>query len=444
MQKKKKKEHDENTPYGADKTVIMPAPSKVSNKDAKRKEKEKEKEKEKSASKVPAKKESRPPSHVSVSDKLQSQVFIAMPIEEESMISVSDVTVSADARASDDEHDVLHKSKLVEPKSLKKKDQNTEDQEPAKKKKDFIAHQPINVKSNKEAMKVQKDQEHHSKRKQLEEQLRKNLHKNKRSEDHLLDGDAEKEKDKRKVKKKRPVAAASNVPIDQLEQDFSVLDETQFREVTYIMSDDEPEPVVAVTPTPVPAKEEVKKEEPKPESPKKEKEPEVVITPTPTPADPPPEEPPEEKEEVKEEPTPEPTPQPTPEKEKPPTPKEESKVVAPANLDVSLDSDSEDTPLSKSEEEPSDSEEDDDESEEEESSEDSEDERQRRRQQEKEKVKLAAMEPIPEDKSSKKNDDFSSDDDEEESVMSKIGSFLFFGCGGNNKDKGKETEKKKE
>jgi hypothetical protein len=47
-------------------------------------------------------------------------------------------------------------------------------------------------------------------------------------------------------------------------------------------------------------------------------------------------------------------------------------------------------------------------------------------------VKLAAMEPIPEDKSSKK--EYSSDDDEEASVMSKIGSFLFFGCGGGNKD----------
>lgn len=193
MQKQKKKEHDENTPYGADKTVIMPAPTKSSAKDTKRKEKEKDK----SASKVPLSTSNKgiispdkQVSHVSVSDKLQSQVFISMPMEEDSMISV-DVTVSADAPVSDDEHDVLTKSKLVEPKPLKKKEPVADDQEPAMKKKDFIAHQPINVKSNKEAMKTQKEHEHQSKRKQLEEQLRKNLHKNKRNEDHQLDGDAD-------------------------------------------------------------------------------------------------------------------------------------------------------------------------------------------------------------------------------------------------------------
>ena len=47
---------------------------------------------------------------------------------------------------------------------------------------------------------------------------------------------------------------------------------------------------------------------------------------------------------------------------------------------------------------------------------------------------MSGMDPIAD----KKNSDLSSDDDEEESVMSKIGSFLFFGCG-NGKDKEKST-----
>ena len=50
------------------------------------------------------------------------------------------------------------------------------------------------------------------------------------------------------------------------------------------------------------------------------------------------------------------------------------------------------------------------------------------------------MDPIDNSEMSegKKPTEFSSDDEEEESMMSKIGSFLFFGCG-NAKDKQEKT-----
>ena len=48
---------------------------------------------------------------------------------------------------------------------------------------------------------------------------------------------------------------------------------------------------------------------------------------------------------------------------------------------------------------------------------------------------MSGMDPIV---TEKKQSDASSDDEEEESVMSKIGGFLFFGCG-NGKDKEKST-----
>lgn len=98
-------------------------------------------------------------------------------------------------------------------------------------------------------MTIQKEDEQRSKRRQLEDGLRKNLYKNKKNPDVEKENVQQdgKEEDKKKVKKRKPVVAG---PIDALEQDFSVLDETQFREVTYILSDDEPD--ATVTPTPLP------------------------------------------------------------------------------------------------------------------------------------------------------------------------------------------------
>ena len=109
-----------------------------------------------------------------------------MPLEDDS--------VDVDVPSSDDDHDVLGKSKLVEPKPRKKLEPVDEEEEKPKKKKDFIAHTPINVKSNKEAMKTQKENEQQSKRKQLEQSLRKNLHKNKKPEHEKENEEVDKDK----------------------------------------------------------------------------------------------------------------------------------------------------------------------------------------------------------------------------------------------------------
>ena len=75
-----------------------------------------------------------------------------------------------------------------------------------------------------------------------------------------------------------------------------------------------------------------------------------------------------------------------------------------------------------------------------EESESSEDEREERRKNAKKHKKLKGMDPIYDSGSGaesirkNKNDDFSEDDEKPASVLDKIGSFLFFGCGGS-KDK---------
>lgn len=87
-----------------------------------------------------------------MSDKLQSQVFIAMPLADESHFMTTEYQESLEVDVPsdhDDPHDVVSKSKLLEPKPQKRKEEEQDKVEKNVKKKDFIAQSSINVKSNK-------------------------------------------------------------------------------------------------------------------------------------------------------------------------------------------------------------------------------------------------------------------------------------------------------